>query len=101
MTDTIDAAALVEFANEAAAYFEKRPTGDEDLAHWSNVYNAENCRKIAASLATMREALEPFAEAAASYDPEEGDDAQAAWAHDFTIGSLRRARRALGGSNAE
>lgn len=49
----------------------------------------------------MREALEPFAEAAASYDPEEGDDAQAAWAHDFTIGSLRRARRALGGSNAE
>lgn len=37
-------------------------------------------------------ALEPFAEAAASYDPPENDDGHAAWAHDFTIGSLRRAR---------
>lgn len=40
-------------------------------------------------------ALEPFAEAAASYDPPENDDGHAAWAHDFTIGSLRRARAAL------
>lgn len=43
----------------------------------------------------LREALRPFAEVAASYDPPEGDDAHAAWAHDFTIGSLRRARQAL------
>lgn len=40
-------------------------------------------------------ALEPFAEAAASYDPPENDDGHAAWAHDFTIGSLRRARAAI------
>lgn len=43
----------------------------------------------------LREALEPFAEAAESYDPDEEDGAGAAWAHDFTIASLRRARSAL------
>lgn len=82
----------------------------EKHSQWLENYMREHKRALAAeaertvaeaSLATMREALVPFAEAAASYDPEEGDDAQAAWAHDFTIGSLRRARRALGGSNAE
>lgn len=50
---------------------------------------------IALENARLREALVPFAEAAASYDPPEGDDSHAAWAHDFTIGSLRRARAAL------
>ena len=44
-------------------------------------------------LETAREALEPFARVADSYEPDEGDDACVAWAHDFTIGSLRRARR--------
>ena len=37
----------VDFLLEAARYFENRPTGGEDRAYWSNVYNAENCRKIA------------------------------------------------------
>lgn len=37
----------ISFLEEAAKYFEKRPTNGEDMAHWSNVYNAENCRKIA------------------------------------------------------
>lgn len=36
----------VKFLDEAARYFDKRPTGGEDRAFWSNVYNAENCRKI-------------------------------------------------------
>lgn len=39
-----------KFLLEAARYFESRPTNGEDKAHWSNVYNAENCRRIAASL---------------------------------------------------
>jgi len=43
----------------------------------------------------LREALQPFAEVASSYDPEEGDGYDIAWAHDFTIASLRRARSAL------
>lgn len=43
----------------------------------------------------LREALDPFAEAAASYDPDEGDGGNVAWSHDFTIASLRRARAAL------
>lgn len=43
-------------------------------------------------IAALEEALKPFAEAADAYDPDEGDDRDVAWAHDFTIGSLRRAR---------
>jgi hypothetical protein len=35
------------FLREAAAYFERRPINGEDSAFWSNVKNAENCRKIA------------------------------------------------------
>ena len=42
-----DYTAQADFLREAARYFEKRPTGGEDRAHWSNVYNAENCRKSA------------------------------------------------------
>ena len=53
----------------------------------------------APEIATLRtliaravEALEPFADAASSYDPDDDDDNHAAWARDFTIGSLRKAR---------
>lgn len=38
------------------------------------------------------EALEPFAETAASYDPPEDDNHLMAWNHEFTLGDLRRAR---------
>ena len=41
----------IDFLEEAARYFETRPTKGEDRTHWANVYNAENCRKIAATLA--------------------------------------------------
>lgn len=37
----------ISWLEACARYFEKRPTMGEDRAHWSNVYNAENCRKIA------------------------------------------------------
>jgi len=40
----------VAFLAEAARYFETRPTGGEDAAHWSNVFNAKNCRKAADTL---------------------------------------------------
>ena len=40
----------IDFLEEAARYFETRPTKGEDRTHWANVYNAENCRKIAATL---------------------------------------------------
>jgi hypothetical protein len=49
---------------------------------------------LQADLAAAQEALKPFAEAAGRYDPDDGDDDQAAWANDFTIGDLRRARAA-------
>jgi hypothetical protein len=59
------AAASTAFLTEAARYFETRPTGGEDAAHWSNVYNAKNCREAAALIQSlshdrevMREALE-------------------------------------------
>lgn len=49
----------------------------------------------------LAKALEPFAEVAASYDPDEGDGGNVAWAHDFTIGSLRQARTALAAYRAD
>lgn len=42
----IDIKAMRKWLLDAANYFDRRPTGGEDLAHWSNVQNAENCRKI-------------------------------------------------------
>jgi hypothetical protein len=38
----------IAFLEETARYFENRPTGGEDRAHWANVYNAATCREIAA-----------------------------------------------------
>lgn len=40
----------VRFLEEAARYFERRPTNGEDSAHWANVHNARRCREIAAHL---------------------------------------------------
>jgi len=58
---------------------------------------ADEQYRLAAEVARLREALEPFAKAADGYDPDEGDSCDVAWAHDFTIGSLRAARAALQG----
>ncbi len=44
----------VKFLLEAARYFEKRPTDGEDAAHWSNAFNAENCRKAASLIASLQ-----------------------------------------------
>lgn len=46
-TDANNTQWMVAFLNEAAKYFSNRPTNGEDAAHWSNVVNSENCRKIA------------------------------------------------------
>lgn len=46
------------FLEEAARYFENRPTNGEDRAHWANVQNAENCRKVAAHVAALTTQLE-------------------------------------------
>jgi hypothetical protein len=43
-------AGAIIWLKEAAAYFERRAAGGEDRAHWSNVANAESCRKIIALL---------------------------------------------------
>jgi len=51
----LQVAEAVAFLEEAARYFESRPTNGEDSAHWSNVYNSENCRKIAATLRALRD----------------------------------------------
>ena len=37
----------ISWLEEAARYFGNRTTNGEDSAHWSNVYNAYNCIKIA------------------------------------------------------
>lgn len=45
------------FLHDAAEYFERRPTGGEDRAHWANVYNAKSCREVAAEIEQLREAV--------------------------------------------
>lgn len=42
----MDVKGAIIFLEEAEKYFTNRPTNGEDKAFWSNVYNAENCRKI-------------------------------------------------------
>jgi hypothetical protein len=79
------------------------------LNPWAEVGWPEVIKAAATALETLqrerdeaREALKPFAEAADAYDdPSDEDDAGLAWAHDFTIGSLRRARAALSPKEAE
>lgn len=44
---------LARWADEAARYFETRPTTGEDKAHWANVYNAENARKAAQAIRSL------------------------------------------------
>lgn len=48
----------IEFLEEAARYFEMRDTRGEDSAHWSNVANAENCRKAAALIAALQSKID-------------------------------------------
>jgi hypothetical protein len=45
-------------------------------------------------IAELEAALKPFADEADRYDHDECDDLSAAWAGDFPIGALRRARSA-------
>lgn len=47
----------IKFLEEAAKYFENRDTGGEDKAYWSNVYNAENCRKVAELVKDLQDIL--------------------------------------------
>lgn len=50
----------IKFLEEAAKYFEKRPTGGEDKAYWANVYNAEHCRKIIEEIERLEEVAESY-----------------------------------------
>lgn len=43
----------IAWLREAARYFSARDTQGEDRAHWANVYNAENARKLADRLAEL------------------------------------------------
>ncbi len=47
-----------EFLEQCALYFEKRPTGGEDMEHWSNVFNAKHCREMAVSLGQLGRVVE-------------------------------------------
>ena len=129
MTDTIDVAALVAEVGEHArareipAMFAARiatvlQSQADALAEARRELKARDkvfCAKLAtgvcdlpdrlataeASLATMREALEPFAEACDDVDTHQHPDTAGFIGAGLTLGDLRRARRALGGSNAE
>jgi len=64
---------------------------------WANDANAAESRATAAEerLKEAERIMQPLAEAAYSYDPDEGDGSDLAWAHDFKIGTLRAARAFL------
>lgn len=62
----------IAWLREAARYFSARDTKGEDRAHWANVYNAENARKLADRLAELSSnpcQLEAPAEGAGEHDP--------------------------------
>ena len=93
----MDALEMQKFLEEAAKYFESRHTNGEDRAHWSNVYNAENCRKIASCLDGFQPALDALAEAVACYGRPGGP-----WNVPRDPGGwLSRARAALNGFNTK
>lgn len=46
----ISQTAAIAFLEDAAKFFERRPTDGEDMTHWANRYNAENCRRIALAI---------------------------------------------------
>lgn len=74
-TSTPEVQKLAAFAMQGARYFESRPTGGEDAAHWANVTNAETMRKIArctAALAAERDAALSRAEVAEARASEHG-----------------------------
>lgn len=112
----MDNNAINKWLDDLARYFETRDRHGEDRAHWADVYNAENARKIKAALsaseaevARLKEALRPFAEEAAEWADTVHDDytpRQTEPGHEctyegseskFTIADLRRARAALTG----
>ena len=45
---------MQKFLQEAAKYFENRPTDGEDSAYWANVCNAEKCLKIVDEIEKLR-----------------------------------------------
>lgn len=57
-TPVTDTKSDTDFLRAAAKYFENRPTEGEDRAHWSNVYNAKNCRDIADRLAALNQSTQ-------------------------------------------
>ena len=63
----------------------------------SFAHNHALAQELRARVAEMEAALEPVAELADRYDPEEGDDDRRCWVDEFTptLGNLRRARAAL------
>lgn len=70
----------IAFLEEAARYFENRPTGEEDRAHWSNVYNAENCRRIAKRLNDNATVTRKMSEAMAAIQYEARRE-KGSWVH--------------------
>lgn len=67
--------------------------------HAVNTFEEREARLTAleAENARLREALKPFADEAFRYEPDENDGFFNAWDSTFSIGDLRRARKALNG----
>ena len=71
-----DGPKAVGFLREASRYFRCRSTGGEDSAHWSNVYNADACLRIAVEYQDMLDALRQWKYAQDNKDAVEMVNAQ-------------------------
>lgn len=43
----------IAFLRSAADYFGKRPTNGEDMAHWANTFDAQNCHAAADTIEAL------------------------------------------------
>jgi len=88
--------------HDTAAYIIRSVNGYEkalaDAISWQEDFIKENQRitPLMEKIEKLREALRPFAQDAARYEPDEGDSGQRLWGEiTLTIGDLRRAAAVL------
>lgn len=97
-----EAADEIERLREELYEIKLAAAGGEDAPGAANMVTAKDVEKwvikYCEEMERLREALRPFADRAAAYDPPENDDAESDWWNNNrpTIGDLRKARSALG-----
>jgi hypothetical protein len=82
----------ISLINDARRYLRDRSSKVKTLAGRAETAEARVI-ELERRLADAEKVIEPLAAAAAFYDSPGGGDGNVAWAHDFTLGHLRAARK--------